>query len=837
MSKKEPKQTYFDDNWLSFEEFKPWLKRDDGGDNTKFYCKLCKKPRELSNMGIGALQSHMKGKNHLEKLKCADEVKNFFTKHTKAGNSSTGDDGRSSVCDKESASSTAVENATNKCIDLTESSDDGNKESVKKVQVVEAKKVVSEPSKYLQSTIGQSMTTSDVLKSEIIWTFYMVSKGLSNNSAVHLNETFRKMFPDSSIASSFQLSKDKAKYLTNYGLAPYIKDILKDEVSKAPFSVIGFDESLNEVTQTSQMDLVVRYWDSLDERVKVRYWDSKFLGHTANTDLLKAFLSSIEDIDLSAVIQVSMDGPFVNWVFYDKVVDHRKDKLGIVQAMVNIGSCGLHIIHGAFKTGIEATGWNMKKTMSGSYRVLHDTPARRADYTTVTMSIEFPFSFCATRWVEDDKVADRLLHIWPNMVKIVRFWEKLPKSKQPSSKSFLNVQTASNDVLTPVKLSFFSYFAGLFKPYLKKYQTRNPMVPYMHGDLVRLFKSVLKVIIKDDVITACKSSSMLLKVDMEKKANLKSNKECTIGFTTEGLLSDLVKKDLIDNSTVQEFYDCVRQCVRAAMGKLIEKSPLGSVVVRNAVVFNPECILENSISGLEKRLKVLLQHLLSLKLISGKGVADEAYDQYSSLKSDVEVANIDVSKIERLDDFYFKQMKVSKYPQLASVIQIILTLSHGQADVERGFSVNAGVLQDNMKEDSIVSKRLVKDYLISNSLQPHTVEVSSQLRASCRHARQRYQQYLEEKKKEKEKDAAASAKEILSMEINELQEKIANIEKTIKVLDEKYVSLIRDAETSEDVLQKVVEANALKKKSDQQAGDKRKLEESLDILTIKRSKL
>ena len=75
------------------------------------------------------------------------------------------------------------------------------------------------------------------------------------------------------------------------------------------------------------------------------------------------------------------------------------------------------------------------------------------------------------------------------------------------------------------------------------------------------------------------------------------------------------------------------------------------------------------------------------------------------------------------------------------------------------------------------------------------------------------------------------------MEINELQEKIANIEKTIKVLDEKYVSLIRDAETSEDVLQKVVEANALKKKSDQQAGDKRKLEESLDILTIKRSKL
>ena len=98
---------------------------------------------------------------------------------------------------------------------------------------------------------------------------------------------------------------------------------------------------------------------------------------------------------------------------------------------------------------------------------------------------------------------------------------------------------------------------------------------------------------------------------------------------------------------------------------------------------------------------------MSLKLISGKAVADKAYDQYSSLKGEMEVANIDFSmKIGRLDDFYFKKMKVSKF----------LTLSHGQTDVERGFSVNNDVLQDNIQEDLIISKRLVKDFL--NSLIP-----------------------------------------------------------------------------------------------------------------------
>ena len=85
--------------------------------------------------------------------------------------------------------------------------------------------------------------------------------------------------------------------------------------------------------------------------------------------------------------------------------------------------------------------------------------------------------------------------------------------------------------------------------------------------------------------------------------------------------------------------------------------------------------------------------------------------------------------------------------------------------------LNNDVLQDNIQEDSIISKRLVKDFLNANALHPHTVEITSQMRASCRHARQRYQQYLEDQKKSVEKDAAASAKEILTLEINDFQKK------------------------------------------------------------------
>ena len=83
------------------------------------------------------------------------------------------------------------------------------------------------------------------------------------------------------------------------------------------------------------------------------------------------------------------------------------------------------------------------------------------------------------RWVEDKQVAEWLLEIWPNILKINSFWHKLPKSKRPNSKSFLDLQSAINDLFTPPKLSFFSFVAEILQRFFVKYQTDDPMVLYL----------------------------------------------------------------------------------------------------------------------------------------------------------------------------------------------------------------------------------------------------------------------------------------------------------------------------------------------------------------------
>ena len=44
-----------------------------------------------------------------------------------------------------------------------------------------------------------------------------------------------------------------------------------------------------------------------------------------------------------------------------------------------------------------------------------------------------------------------------------------------------------------------------------------------------------------------------------------------------------------------------------------------------------------------------------------------------------------------------------------AVVHRVLTFSHGNADVESGFSVNEALLADNLKEESLINLRIVND--------------------------------------------------------------------------------------------------------------------------------
>ncbi|GBN54737.1 hypothetical protein AVEN_265708-1 [Araneus ventricosus] len=78
---------------------------------------------------------------------------------------------------------------------------------------------------------------------------------------------------------------------------------------------------------------------------------------------------------------------------------------------------------------------------------------------------------------------------------------------------------------------------------------------------------------------------------------------------------------------------------------------------------------------------------------------------------------------------------------------MILILSHGQASIERGFSINKHIEVENLKEMSYTVKRLVYDNIQSYT-HVHEVPITEDLWKSVASSRTKDEEYLEENRKQ-----------------------------------------------------------------------------------------
>ena len=82
-------------------------------------------------------------------------------------------------------------------------------------------------------------------------------------------------------------------------------------------------------------------------------------------------------------------------------------------------------------------------------------------------------------------------------------------------------------------------------------------------------------------------------------------------------------------------------------------------------------------------------------------------------------------------------------------------MSHEQATVERGFSVNKEVEAENSKEHTLVAQRIVCDHVTSVE-GVLKIELSKPLLLSVKMSRQRYEQHLDQERHKKKTELERS---------------------------------------------------------------------------------
>lgn len=685
-------------------------------DKYKAYCKLCKKDIDLGKMGESALRSHERSQKHKDVVSDGAAL--------------------------------------------------GRQQSMMNFVIPPPPRESVSPSASATSGVSSFVSKNDVLKAEILWTIETVINHNSYKSNESVGKLFQTMFPDSQIAQKFTCGERKTAYFTVFGIGEYLKSLILNDIKG--YFVILFDESLNKKSQKKQMDFHVRYWTN--DKVITRYLGSVFMGHGKASDLLEHFLKGIEKLMpiIRNMLQVSMDGPNVNWKFFDMLKKQVSDEQGVL--LINIGSCGLHVVHNAFKTGAVASSWDISSFLSSLYYLFKDSPARREDFQKVTGSSLMPLKFVAHRWMENVPVCERALLILPH---IATYLEKV-KSKElgkPTCKSFEVVSSKMKDKLLVSQLEFFRYIAMFLQPFLGNYQTDKPMVPFLMGDLSSIIRGLMKLIVKPDVLREAVGSK-LFTVDLDEKDNLLSYTKVELGFCTQKALKDAVKEGKISERQNMEFRMECKAFVTKLLKKLLEKCPVTYSLVKNLSILDPREMVSSG-DACKVKLKKVLDYLVTCNRVKERE-CDEIIRQYSDF-IDCTIPFVGTEKFsgfnpnnDRVDEFFSICMNQDQHQKLFDIVKLCLVLSHGQATVERGFSVNKEVEVENLKEHSTIAQRMICDYVksVGGIL---NVEVTKEMMQSASQARHKYEEYVAKQKEAKSTEQEKRKRKFLEESITELK--------------------------------------------------------------------
>ena len=169
---------------------------------------------------------------------------------------------------------------------------------------------------------------------------------------------------------------------------------------------------------------------------------------------------------------------------------------------------------------------------------------------------------------------------------------------------------------------------------------------------------------------------------------------------------------------------------------------------------------------------------------------DRIKQQYSSLMAMEKEYLLSFDKdVDRLDNFYYKLLNGKQaYQEFFEVVKMLLCLSHGQATVERGFSMNKELVVENQSVQTLFSRRLIKDHL-QDVGGIDAVAVTTELLNNCSNARHQYREYLDEQKKSKLIKEKSRKRKQVEEEIDDLKRQKISLNKSKKSLLDEAESL------------------------------------------------
>jgi len=164
-----------------------------------------------------------------------------------------------------------------------------------------------------------------------------------------------------------------------------------------------------------------------------------------------------------------------------------------------------------------------------------------------------------------------------------------------------------------------------------------------------------------------------------------------IGFEAETAVKQAIQEKKAKDKDILEFRLYCRKWLTATVCKLLNKTAVQYTLARNLAFLDPRTITDCETN--QSRLKSFLRQLVQFNRVAATDVDDilHQYQDYaeSMIHDHQEMFTSFNPSVSRVDTLMVDTMsRNDAYCKLWKVVKMLLVLSHGQATVERGFSVN-----------------------------------------------------------------------------------------------------------------------------------------------------
>jgi len=307
-----------------------------------------------------------------------------------------------------------------------------------------------------------------------------------------------------------------------------------------------------------------------------------------------------------------------------------------------------------------------------------------------------------------------------------------------------------------------------------------------------------------------------------------------IGFSANKLLKEVVSGKKVTDREVMEFRMETRSFLQAVMKQLLLKSPLKYTLTKNLSALDPRRLADAA--GRETN-KTRFRGVITKLVEAGRfpeGDADGALMQYVAfidnvaMKCRAEFESFDTN-IGRIDSLFYSHMAASSssYNKLWVVVHQLLLLSHGQASVERGFSINRQVEAENIVGETVTARRIICDSVRVLGGVTNIDVTNKKLLISCSAARQRYYSHLEDEKRKKQTEASGRKRKAIEDEVTSLKRQKVALEQDVSSLTKDADEFATKAE-KEHKLTLITKSNAMRRAAKEKSDELKAVAEQIE---------